>query len=103
IRGVVTDPAGASIARTEVTIVNEKTGKSVKLLSDDVGRFVVRDLDEDKYRIKATAPGFTSFAKEHIDLGAKREVYVDILLQVAVSNMGGPMTAAPPKKRRRLL
>jgi hypothetical protein len=98
IRGVVTDASGGVIPKTVVTVVNEKTRKSVDILSDDTGRFVVRDLEVGRYRIKVVSPGFEPFIKQHIDLKDKREVVVYMSLKRGHFRMGKIALPVTPKK-----
>ncbi|HEY6989598.1 MAG TPA: carboxypeptidase-like regulatory domain-containing protein, partial [Bryobacteraceae bacterium] len=58
IVGNVVDNSGAAMAGVEVTVTNEATGTSVKVLTDSAGAYTVVNLIPATYTISATLSGF---------------------------------------------
>ena len=61
IRGVVTDPSGASVANATVTAVNTDTGIVTKVTSSADGAYVFPQLGIGTYKVTASAQGFKTF------------------------------------------
>src|SRR5262245_16014935 len=82
LTGVVTDPSGAVVpgATVEVTSVRTQTVRTT--VSDNVGAYVVPNLDAGLYRIRARLEGFNDITSE-VELLARQTVRVDIRLAMA--------------------
>jgi len=61
IRGVVTDPSGASVANATLTAVNADTGIVTKATSSADGIYVFPQLTIGTYTVNATAQRFKTF------------------------------------------
>lgn len=62
--GVVTDPTGAVIPNTRVTITNPETGFSTTTVTDESGRWVVSNVPSGHAKLRADAPGFMSLSRD---------------------------------------
>jgi hypothetical protein len=58
LRGVVSDPSGASIATATVTLTNDSVGYRAAVKVDPQGQFSFQQLDPGKYTITVAAEGF---------------------------------------------
>src|ERR1019366_3223343 len=63
IEGTVTDPAGAVVAKAEVTLRNAVTGYMQTAVSGPDGAFRLSNIPQNPYRIQVTAPGFAAFTQ----------------------------------------
>jgi hypothetical protein len=79
ISGVINDSSGATVAAAVVTVQNEATGLSEKLLSDSHGLFVTPPLAAADYDVAVEARGFAKVV-EHVHLEVAQRVSVDIKL-----------------------
>ena len=82
IHGFVTDSAGARMPNISVTAVNELTGETHSVASNEDGDFLFPALAVGQYRILAGATGFKKFLREGISLNINRNVRVDVTLEV---------------------
>lgn len=83
LTGVVTDPSGAPVAGAQVVVTNIGTGYEYKATSDDQGQYLVPNLLEGTYRLKASAAGFQEFVVEDIRLNARDIRRVNVPLSLA--------------------
>lgn len=85
IHGVVTDPAGASIAGAQIKLLNLSTAAERSALSDESGSFNFQFVPVGTYRMTTTASGFTTNSQEHISLVATQALDLNIRLQIATT------------------
>jgi hypothetical protein len=60
IQGTITDPTGAVIPNTIITVTNADQGATFSATSDSGGNFIISGLPRGNYKIKVDASGFTS-------------------------------------------
>jgi outer membrane receptor protein involved in Fe transport len=96
IRGVVTDPAGASVPKAAVTIHNQGTGEERSVETDDAGLYAVPSLPVGRYRIEVKAAGLQTTTVNDVVLAVGSTVRQDISLAVAAANQTIEITAAAP-------
>jgi hypothetical protein len=82
ISGTVTDPSGATVPNTELTLTSIDTGAIAKTNSDADGLYAFRNLQRGAYEIKATAAGFRTFVQRGLSISINDSVRVDIKLEV---------------------
>jgi len=82
IAGVVTDSTGGVLPGVEVTVRNVETGITQDLLTDDEGRYQVRNLRLGTYEVEASLAGFQTSVRSGITLTVGRSAVVDLTLQV---------------------
>jgi hypothetical protein len=82
IRGTVIDPQGAPVAAAAVLIIDEATGVSRALETDNKGNFEAPDLRPGSYRVEITTPLFKKSTTEGVRLGASSVQRVDARLEV---------------------
>src|ERR1035437_377392 len=63
IQGQVTDPSGAAISKTLVTVTNTLTGESHAINTNEQGQYVLPHLPVGVYRVESQSAGFRS--EEH--------------------------------------
>src|SRR5437588_758091 len=66
--GNVNDPSGAAVASAVVKLVNRGTGISSQTATNDSGSYTFQNVPAGTYDLTVTAPGFSSYAVEGIDL-----------------------------------
>ena len=83
IRGTVSDPAGARLARANIVAVNVATGFRYAVTSNSEGAFVLELLPPGDYSLRVEAPGMSPHLREkmHVDIGGAIEL--DIMLALA--------------------
>ena len=81
--GTVTDPTGAVVPGTRVTI--RRSGGAVKTaIADAAGLYQFKGIASSKYSLSASANGFTVFQKTDVNVRAGETVKLDIPLQIEV-------------------
>lgn len=85
LRGVVTDPTGAVVPQTAITVTEIATNIERQTTSDANGNYEVPDLKPGTYRVKADKAGFRTHLAESLLLDAGQVRRVDILLQVGAT------------------
>jgi hypothetical protein len=69
ISGIVTDPNGAVIPNTRVTIRNNSTGYEQTVSTDSEGNFRTAQLDAGNYTVSAYASGFQNLRVTNVQVG----------------------------------
>jgi carboxypeptidase family protein len=82
LRGQVTDPSGAVIANSQVTVSGPAV-RSRSVQSDPNGNYEIGNLPPGKYTVKAAAHGFAPFLTENVEVGA-RPTQFNISLEILV-------------------
>ena len=83
ILGTVQDASGAFLPGVSVTIVNEETGISRVVVSDQSGRYLAPQLAlGNQYRVQAELQGFKTVIRRGIALTLGREAVVDLTLTI---------------------
>ncbi len=85
LNGTVTDPTGAAVPNATVTVTDISKGTSVTVTSNSSGAYTVEHLIPDSYSIKITAPGFTTFSTEGVNIAADSSPKIDAALTVGDS------------------
>jgi vitamin B12 transporter len=96
LRGTVSDPLGAVVPHAEVTLLRDNTALA-QTTTNDPGEFVFSSLSAGRYRVRATAPGFTEQESPDVYLGGEKVSHIVLSLkigtvtqQVVVSATGTP-------------
>src|SRR5437867_10071309 len=82
LTGTVTDSSGAVLPGVTITVTNIGTEGTRSLVTDDVGNYLVPNLDAGGYRIVAALSGFAEQTRQ-TELLARQTVRVDLQLHVA--------------------
>jgi hypothetical protein len=86
IKGTVTDPAGAVIAKASVVATNEATGVKYTTESSGTGEYLFPQLPIGTYTIKVSAPGFKEFHATGIVLNIAQEYVEPAVLSVGATS-----------------
>jgi hypothetical protein len=86
IKGTVTDPAGAVIAKASVVATNEATGVKYTTESQADGGYLFPQLPIGTYTIKISAPGFKEFQATGIVLNIAQEYVEPVTLTVGATS-----------------
>src|SRR5260370_16926095 len=96
MRGRVCDPLGGVVRRGEVTLLRNNIALA-QTTTNDLGEFVFSAVSAGRYRVRATAPGFTEQESSDVYLGGDKSSHIVLPLkigtvtqQVGVSATGTP-------------
>ncbi len=96
LRGTVSDPLGAVVPLAEVTLLRNNIALA-QTTTNDLGEFVFSAVSAGRYRVRATAPGFTEQESSDVYLGGDKSSHIVLPLkigtvtqQVVVSATGTP-------------
>jgi hypothetical protein len=96
ISGIVTDPAGATIAGAEVVVVNDATRVQISTTSNDEGIYVVPNLPPGNYRVQVSRTGFKTVIKPDIVINVQDALAINFFLPLgAVSEIVTIQGGAP--------
>ena len=82
IVGNVTDPSGAAVPQTQITVKNEGTGIESRTTTGSSGTYTVPDLLAGMYTVIAVKEGFKTFQATGIQLLSSQTARADVVLQV---------------------
>jgi hypothetical protein len=82
ISGTVTDPAGAVVARTAVTVTNTATGIEQTVATDDKGFYSFPSLPVGHYTVEVSNASFRPYKRTGIVLDANSALTVDVVLVI---------------------
>src|SRR6267143_1243785 len=82
IQGTVKDPTGGVLRAATVTIVNPVSGLRRETTTDEMGRFVFRNLPPNPYHVTVTVQGFETFAQD-VDVRSAVPIALDLSLKLA--------------------
>jgi hypothetical protein len=96
IRGKITDPSGALIPGTHVTI-NNASGKAVaNAVADDAGNYQVQSLTPGSYVVMATTDGFAPFVSQPMTIAAGQIKRIDIAMAIQTEQQSVVVTDESP-------
>jgi len=81
VLGFVRDSSGAPIANGKVTLVNVSTGISTAAITDNDGHFQFPDVHVGRYKVTASAPGFSDSVTDPFAVNVNTRQRVDISLK----------------------
>jgi hypothetical protein len=82
VAGSVSDESGAAVPNATIVLTESGTGLRREAVSSESGEFAVPQLAPGRYRVTASAPGFTTGAVEDINLSIAERATVQITLKV---------------------
>lgn len=82
IKGVVSDPNGATVAGANITVSDPSRGINVTLTSNDDGFFQANYLLPGTYRVTVESAGFKKFVRENVIVEIGSAIQVNIPLEV---------------------
>jgi len=83
--GTVTDPAGAAVPGTEVTVTNIATDQSLKAVTDEHGAWVLPSMAAAKYKISVTKSGFEAGIAPEVEVNAGVPATVNMRLEIGAA------------------
>jgi hypothetical protein len=96
ISGVITDPAGATVAGAAIVATEVRTGVKTPTVSDASGQYNLPFLSPGQYELSATMRGFKAFVRKDLNLGAGDHPVIDIRLEVGDTSQSVEVTADAP-------
>jgi len=94
VLGVVKDPAGGSIARASVTLLNQNTGIEAKTVTDGEGNYDFFNVKAGKYTVTVEMPGFAKVSASNVDVVVGARQRVDLTMQVGTVSQAVEVTGA---------
>ncbi|PYR65616.1 MAG: TonB-dependent receptor, partial [Acidobacteria bacterium] len=82
IQGTVKDPTGAVMTAVTVTIVNPVSGFRRETTTDQMGKFVFRNLPPNPYHVAVSAQGFETLGQD-VDVRTAIPINLDLNLKLA--------------------
>ena len=96
INGTITDPSGAVIVGSSVTLTNTGTSDTRTTTTNASGLYQFTDLPPGSYRIVAQQQGYQKTVREPIDLQVAGTVQINIALAVGSATEQVVVTSATP-------
>jgi Carboxypeptidase regulatory-like domain/TonB dependent receptor len=93
--GAVSDPTGGLVPGATVTVVNLATQTTRTVVTDASGSYALPNLDPGSYRLTVAISGFAD-ASRQVDLGARQQVRVDVVMALAGATETLEVRAANP-------
>ena len=94
--GNVTDPQGAVIPNTKITVTETRTGTKTTTVSGPTGKYTIPFLALGTYNIEAEAAGFKKFTQKGLTLSSGENPVIDIHLEVGNASEEVTVTAETP-------
>jgi hypothetical protein len=96
IRGTITDPQGAVVPNSTVTVTNVGTNKTETVTSDENGTFRVSNLQPGTYNVNVAQSGFGNFTANNVIVEVGQVTSIDAALSVVGSSNTVEVTAETP-------
>ena len=96
LRGIVTDPSGARVPGATVSAVNDRTGLTLTLTSDDAGQFRLPALAVGVYTLEASLTGFATRTLRDVVVSLGASIEVELRLGLAGSQDQVTVVGEPP-------
>lgn len=95
IEGLITDPGGALVGGGSVSVIESATGRTIRITTDDQGRYAAHGLLPGAYEVLAQATGFADRRVTSVTVNAGSVVTVAVALQIAPLGQTITTTADP--------
>ncbi|MGH9784629.1 MAG: carboxypeptidase-like regulatory domain-containing protein [Terriglobia bacterium] len=100
LTGAISDPSGAAIPNTQITVINVDTGIRTKTTSNQLGYYTVSLLPPGNYRVDVETEGFRPITRSGIVLQVNQVARIDFSLELGtVSERVQVVESAPVVER----
>lgn len=96
ITGTITDPSGAVIPNSQVTLTSSDTGLVLKTNTDASGVYVFSPVKIGNYSVSAVASGFSVTSQQNLHLDVQQRLAVNVQLKPGAASETVEVTTAPP-------
>lgn len=96
ITGYIQDTTGAVIPNAQVTLTNVDTALVLSTKTDTSGSYVFSPIKIGRYKLTASAPGFSSTTQENIQVHVQGRAQVNVQLKPGEATTSVTVTEAPP-------
>ncbi len=86
ILGDIVDTSGGRLPAAQIKLVNQQTGSTRELISNELGTYRFNALPPAVYTLTVEFPGFKTVSAQNVTVNVASEVKVDFKLEVAASN-----------------
>ncbi|HEX5410794.1 MAG TPA: TonB-dependent receptor [Terriglobia bacterium] len=96
VTGIVSDPTGAVIPGAQVTLTDVTKGYTFTGTTDEVGRYILRNLPPTTYKLSVSATGFKSYSRTDVVLDVNQNATVDVSMELGTTTQTVQVSGAPP-------
>jgi hypothetical protein len=96
IAGVIQDTTGAVIPNAQVTITNIDTNLTLQATTESNGAYVFSPLKVGRYKVSASASGFSTTTQENLQLDVQARLNIVIVLKPGEASTQVVVSTAPP-------
>ena len=96
LTGTVTDPQGAVVPNTKISVRNPQTGAQYETLTTSTGNYSLPQLPAGAYDVTAEAAGFKKHTQNGVSVGVAQTVRIDVIMQIGSANESVTVTADAP-------
>ncbi len=96
LAGIVTDPQGGAVVNAQINLVNLATGREYEDTTDDIGAFLITNLEPGEYRLTASASGFRTAVMEKVIVEVATTANVNLSLQLGQTSETVKVTGELP-------
>jgi len=96
LTGSVTDPAGAAIPNSSITVTNPATGSQVKTQTTETGNYTIPNLPSGLYDLSVESQGFSRYEQKGIRVQVAQTARVDVQLKVGAVSDSITVTSDAP-------
>lgn len=82
IVGTVRDSSGAVISAAQIEVMNQDSATRHTMETDAKGGYQVLNLEPGRYQVQVKAQGFGTHAEQNLQLSARQQLRVDVVLQL---------------------
>jgi hypothetical protein len=94
LAGVVTDPMGASLPNTHITLLDPNGVAAGSVITDSQGRYQFGDLPAGNYTLQASVPGFKTEVVQNLALGGNRSMNQNVRMELGAVSQTVNVTAS---------
>jgi hypothetical protein len=99
VTGTVSDPAGALVPAAALTLTHTGTAAAYDTVTTGTGNYTLPSLPAGRYNLKVTAPGFSQYIQEGIEVQVAQTARVDVVLRIGQSTDSVTIVADAPLLR----
>ena len=85
ITGTVLDPAGAVVPAARLNLTNTGTAAAYDTVTTGTGNYTLPSLPAGRYSLKVSAPGFSQYVQEGIEVQVAQTARIDVILKIGQS------------------
>ena len=96
VTGTITDPSGAVVPGAQVAIINQATGVSTEVESNEAGNYTFPFLIPGPYQLRVDSPGFRRLERPNLAIESGQVLPLNVQLQLGETTEVVTVTAETP-------